>query len=568
VSITEDQKREIEALAGGRSNVSSLRTSGSVVNVTVKDQGLVDQVAARSLEGAREVSLASGTLRIAFADNRKGNEMGKYHDFAADVLENVGGKENVNSVTHCITRLRFKLKDEKRADGEALKDLDGVIQIIQSGGQYQVVVGDKVDEVYDELVKGFGLAGAGEVPADDEPAERDGNLFNRLMDVISGSMGPLLMGLAAAGMIKGIVALCASLGWMATTDGAYQVLYAIGDGYFYFLPIILGYTAAKKFGLNEFTGIALGAALVYPTMVNIANPAVVSGAVVTPAALGTVFAGTPFAMSYYSTFFGLPIIMPAAGYTSSVIPIILAVWVASKLERWLKTVIPSILRNFLVPVICFAVMAPLTYLVIGPVAGIISSLLTLCFESLYNIPMIGAPLTGLVVGGLWSTLVMFGLHWAAVPVILNNMSTLGFDYVSTVVCIGGFVGVGQGIAVLLRTKSDKLRGVTVPALISQLCGIGEPFLYGVQIPSKFLFYQNIAFSAIGGLACGLLGIKIYMMGGMGFFVFPSYINPATGDMTDMIKIAAVVAVLMIAAFAFTFATYRDKNNPAVKDVDE
>lgn len=549
MAFDESQQQKLIELAGGPSNVGTVTALDNAYVISLKDQGMAQPAEISKLGFVRKATLKAGVLRVT-PSNAKGQDMaGKYHELAGEILSNVGGIENVNGLAHCITRLRFNLKDEGKANKEALEALDGVIQIMQSGGQYQVVVGSKVDDVYEELVSEYKVPGMGGAPADDAPAEteKSKNPFFRLMDIISGSMGPILMPLAAAGMIKGLIAMAQALGWVDATSGAYLIWYAIGDGFFYFLPIILGYTAAKKFGCSEFTGMALGAALVYPSMVNLAagDPA------------GTIFTGTAFQMRYYADFFGIPVVFPSAGYTSSVIPIILAVWVASKLERALKVKLPELIRTFATPVIVFAVMAPLTYLLIGPLAGLISSVLTLIATGIYGIPAIGSALMGLIVGGAWSTLVMFGLHWAFVPIIMNNLATLGYDPVGAVTLLGGFVGVGQGIAVILRTKSNKTRGIALPATISQLCGIGEPLLYGIQVPTKFLLVQNIALAAIGGLAMGILNVHQYMMGGMGLFVFPSYINPATGDARDMLVCIAVVVVEIIAGFVLTMATYHD-----------
>ena len=550
--IDQTQRDALMKLVGGAANVSVENDRDTAVVLTLKDQGLVDVEGIRALGFAKSVSLKAGTLRIGLTDQKGQDMAGKYHDLAAEILKGVGGLDNVNSLTHCITRLRFKLKDESIAGDDTIGALDGVIQVMHAGGQYQVVVGAKVDEVYDELVGAFGVPAAGEVPADEDEAPagdgEKGGILSMLMDTISGCMGPILMPLAAAGMIKGLLALATSMGWLAATDGTYQVWYAIADGFFYFLPIILGYTSAKKFGLNEFVGMAIGAALVYPTMVNLTT---------TNEVMGTLFAGTAFEMSYYSTFLGIPVVMPAAGYTASVIPILLATFVASKLERALKKVIPDLIRNFFVPVVVFAIMAPLTYLVIGPVASLISGVLTLVVSTLYSLPLVGPALCGLVVGGLWSTLVMFGLHWSVVPVMLNNLATLGFDPVNAVVTIGGFIGISQGLSVILRTHDNKLRNVAIPATISQIFGVGEPILYGVQLPKKFLFFQNIAFSAIGGLIMGALNVKTFMMGGMGIFSFPSYIDQATNDISSMISYAIVLVVMMVVSFAFTMATYHD-----------
>lgn len=549
--LNETQHQDLVRLAGGAQNVASETDLDDVLVISVKDRGLVDLAAIKQLGWLGQAKLTGGTLRITLTSKEDQNMAGKYHDLAADILENVGGIDNVTSLAHCITRLRFKLKDEGKANTEVLEVLDGVIQIMRAGGQYQVVVGSKVDDVYDELVKEFKVPGMGDVPADDddvagESGKKEG-IFSKLMSTISGAMGPILMPLAAAGMIKGLIAMAEAFGWVDATSGAYLIWYAIGDGFFYFLPIILGYTAAKKFGLNELVGMGIGAALVYPQMVALASADPV----------GTVFSGSPFEMNYVATFFGLPVIYPASGYTSSVIPIILATWVASKLERALKKGLPELVRNFLTPVIVFAVMGPATYLVIGPLAGAISDILTMIASGIYNIPVVGSALLGLVVGGSWSTLVMFGLHWALVPIFLTNFSTLGFDPVGATTLLGGFIGVGQGIGVILRTKSDKTRSIAIPATVSQLCGIGEPLLYGIQVPSKFLLVQNIVLAALGGLTMGILNVVRYMNGGLGIFAFTSYIDPANGSVRNMVLCIAICVVGIIAGLVITMLSYHD-----------
>lgn len=220
----------------------------------------------------------------------------KYDGLARIIIQNVGGKENIKSVAHCVTRLRFKLKDESKANDDVLEQTDGVLQIIHSGGQYQVVIGPHVTDVYDTVLAVGHLQAGGLVDDDGNPIDGDEGsdapkgVLNIIMDLISGILQPILGPLAAAGMVKGFLALFAFLGWMTSTDGAYMIINAFADGFFYFLPIILGYTSAKKFGANPFIGMAMGAALTYPTMVNSTAGDV----------LGTVFSGTPFEMSYYT----------------------------------------------------------------------------------------------------------------------------------------------------------------------------------------------------------------------------------------------------------------------------
>ncbi len=227
----------------------------------------------------------------------------KYDGLARIIIQNVGGRDNIISLTHCITRLRFKLKDESKANTDILKATDGIVTVMKAGGQYQVVIGNHVADVYDVVCEHAHIVGDAPTASDDGGSEEKMSLGARLMDIISGVFQPCLFVLSAAGIIKGLLALWAFIagqsGIDVTTQGAYQIWYAIGDGFFYYFPIILGYTAAKKFKSNEFVGMALGVGLVYPNMV-----AITGGDV-----LGSVLAGTAFQMDYYTTFFGIPVSM-------------------------------------------------------------------------------------------------------------------------------------------------------------------------------------------------------------------------------------------------------------------
>ena len=350
----------------------------------------------------------------------------KYDGLARIIIQNVGGKSNIISVAHCITRLRFKLKDESKANKEVLESTDGVIKVMQAGGQYQVVIGNQVNDVYDAVLEVGHLNAAGAVDEDGNAVDDGGSEsggkkspVSMLIDVISGTLQPTLGVMAATGIIKGLLALFDFIGLIPSTSGTYQVWYAVADGFFYFLPIILGYTAAKKFKMNEFIGMAIGIALCYPAMVNSTAGEV----------LGTVFSGTAFEMSYYQTFLGIPVIMPASGYTSSVVPIILAVAIAAPLEHWLKKVIPDVIKLFVVPFATLVIMVPLTYLVIGPIASILCSILSLTFNAIYSIPVIGGIIGGILIGAFWQVLVIFGLHWGLVPLAMINYGLLGYDFI-------------------------------------------------------------------------------------------------------------------------------------------
>lgn len=479
----------------------------------------------------------------------------KYDGLARIIIQNVGGKSNVISVAHCITRLRFKLKDESKANKEVLESTDGVIKVMQSGGQYQVVIGNQVNDVYDAVLEVGHFAGAGEVDEDGNAVEggdeggKSKSPVSVLIDVISGVIQPTLGVLAATGIIKGLLALFDFLGWIPSTSGTYQVWYAVADGFFYFLPIILGYTAAKKFKMNEFIGMALGIALCYPNMVNITSGEV----------LGTVFAGTAFEMSYYTTFFGIPVIMPSSGYTSSVVPIIIAVVLAAKLEKWLKKVIPDVIKLFIVPFVTLVIMVPLTYLVIGPIASILCNVLTVIFSAVYGLPVVGGIIAGLLIGAFWQVLVIFGLHWSLVPLGLINYATLGYDFILSPYFCVSFAQTFVVLAMIFKTKDEKLKKIAIPAFISGIFGVTEPAIYGVTLPKKKPFIYSCIGGAVGGAFIGMMGARSYSMGGLGLFGLPSYIDvTGTTGLQSLIYVVIGTIIASVVAFALTWVLYRDE----------
>ena len=555
-----DQKDLLErvaALAGGESNIGRQDRHGQELFVTVKDRSMVDLDRLREVEGVLAAELRHGRLRVSaeqFQEEEK-SMASKYDGLARIIIQNVGGKGNINSVAHCITRLRFKLKDESKANTEVLEATDGVIKVMKSGGQYQVVIGNNVTDVYDAVLEVGHLQPGGAVDEDGNPIEGGDTGGGKrgpvavLIDLISGIIQPTLGVLAGAGIIKGLLALFSFFGLVAESSGTYQVLYAVADGFFYFLPIILGYTAAKKFKMNEFVGMAIGIALCYPAMVNSTAGEV----------LGTVLAGTSFEMSYYLKFLGIPVIMPASGYTSSVVPIILAVALAAPLERWLKKVIPDVIKLFIVPTVTLAVMVPLTYLVIGPIASVLCSILTMVFGAIYAIPAVGGIIAGALIGAFWQVLVIFGLHWGLVPLALINYATIGYDaFLSPYFCVS-FAQTFVVLAIVLKTRDQKMRNVALPAFISGLFGVTEPAIYGVTLPKKKPFVISCNAGCIGGAFTGFMGAKSYGMGGLGLFGLPVYIDPnPNGDgMRSMIIILAAVAIASVLGFIMTFLTYKD-----------
>lgn len=470
----------------------------------------------------------------------------KYQELIEQILINVGGKENIGGVTHCITRLRFKLKDESKANTETIKKIKGVVTVVQSGGQYQVVIGNHVPEVYKEFMQHAGLDSSNE-----ETGDAPKGLLNKFIDIVSGIFTPVLGLLAATGMIKGINVLLVSFGLIERTSGTYAILQAAGDCFFYFFPIFLGYTAAKKFGLTQFVGMALGAALVYPAIGTLS---------VGTEPLYFLFQGTIFESPVYVTFLGIPVILMS--YSSSVIPIIISTFFGAKLEKILMKTVPSLLKSFLVPLLTVMIMVPLTFIVIGPVATWLGDILGAVALGAYNLSPI---IAGMVIGGLWQVLVMFGLHWGLIPIAINNISVLGYDSVMVLGMATPFATAGAVLGVIIRSKSSDVRVLGIPAFISSLFGISEPSLYGITLPRKKPFYATLFASSVGGMIMGSLGTTSYIMGGMGIFGIPNYISPENGMdkafFGYLIAIAVAFAISFILTMTIAYDPSYDKENP-------
>lgn len=469
----------------------------------------------------------------------------KYESLAKIIIQNVGGKSNVMGLEHCITRLRFKLKDESKANTELLKTTDGIVTVMKSSGQYQVVIGNHVAQVYDAIneLGHFNHTSLGENEAHSRKM-KPGEAF---IDMISGVFQPVMGVMCAAGIIKGLLALFVFLGWMQTTGGTYQMLYAIGDGFFYFLPIVLGYTASKKFGGNVAIGMAIGIALCYPNMVNL-----ISGQ-----PLGTLFTGTIFQTSIYTKFLGVPILLSGMGYPSTVIPVIVAAYIAVKLENFLKKVTPDLIKMFFVPVVTLVVVVPLTYIVIGPISSILCSLIGEIFNLFYGIPVVGGLLAGALLGGIYQILVIFGIHWGLMPIALLNFSTYGYDFALSPIFVVSFAQSLVVLGIYIKTKDQKLKSIALPAFVSGLFGVTEPSIYGITLPKKKPFVYSCIAAAIGGGIVGLTSVKSYVMGAGGILCFPNFIATDTHNATSMYWIIVAIVVTSVIAFAMTMILYKD-----------
>lgn len=444
-----------------------------------------------------------------------------HRTLAADIAERVGGVENVASAVHCATRLRLRLKDESKADKAAVEKLPGVITVMRAGGQFQVVIGNEVGAVHSEFTRLTGTA-----DDDTAPAPSSGNLLNRFIDLVSSLIQPLLWPIAGAGLFKALLSLFTQLGWLDATSQTSTVLSAAADALFYFLPIFLAVTAAKRFRADQFTAMAIAGALVYPSIV----------------ALNT---GEPV------TFVGIPMVM--MNYTSSVIPILVAVWLQGYLERALKKVLPGAIRNFSVPLLTLAVMVPFILITVGPVTTWIANGLSDGINSVFAaVPW----LAGGIMGGLWQVFVLFGLHWGFVPLMTNEIGTQGYSLLLGPLFAAIFAQSAAALAVMLRTRNKARRAVAGPAAFSGfLAGVTEPAIYGVNLPLRRPFYFGIAGGAVGGAIAASGGSAATA------FVFPSLLGLSAATTVGSFPLQLLGCGVAVAiGFTLTFL-FVDREKP-------
>lgn len=447
-----------------------------------------------------------------------------YDDLSSNIVANVGGEDNVTSLFHCATRLRFKVKDKDKVDKEALKKISGVITVIEAGGQIQVVIGNQVGDVYDTIINNTGIKADGSIEADNESKEKK-NLINTFMDTISGIFAPLLGAMCGAGMLKGILILCTTMKWLNAESGTYMILYAAADGVFNFLPLFLAYTAAKKFKADKFVAVGIAAALLYPSMT------------------AAFSAGTAL------TFMGIPVTL--VSYTSSVIPIVISVYALSKLEILLKKILPAVIRNFMKPLLSFAIMVPVTYLLIGPVADTAGKILASGYTGLVAF---NPAISGFIIGLIWPAVVMFGLHWGFAPIVFNNIAQYGRDTMFTITGPNNMAQAGATLGVFLKTKNKELKALSGSAAISAvLAGVTEPAIYGITLKYKRPFYIGAFFSGIAGAIVAVSGASAPTLLSTSILTLPGYI----GDGFVGFLIACAIAYFGSAIVTYFFG-YKDE----------
>lgn len=422
-----------------------------------------------------------------------------YTQLAKDVVAAVGGKENIVSVTNCMTRLRFVLKDDSIPNEDEVKAINGVKGVMNQGGQYQIIIGTNVSNVTPKVREIAGIS------AEDEGAVKidkvgQGSLWDRFFKVISGCIMPMIGPMIAGGIIKGILTLCTTFGVLSSTSGAYQLWYAAADAVLYFMPVIVGFSAGKVFGCNQYVTATIGAAFLYPNLV---------------AAVGE---GVDF--------FGIPVV--AATYSNTLFPVLLASFLASLVEKGAKKIVPEMVQLMLVPVIVPLVTVPISWLAIGPVMNMLSNAISSAVMWLFDVAPV---LAGVALGAFWQMVVLLGLHSAMIPIIINNITTLGADPLNAVLglTVWALAGVSLGYALKMRDPEKRAEGIT--DMTTCLFGVTEPTFYSIALPQFKCFMAAWVGGGIAGGILAALGGKCYSMAGDGFFRIPAMINPAGIDIS-------------------------------------
>ncbi|MFT9051429.1 beta-glucoside-specific PTS transporter subunit IIABC [Liquorilactobacillus nagelii] len=413
------------------------------------------------------------------------------------ILSLVGGENNIVSITHCATRLRMRLSDTNLAskNKEEIEDLNGVISVVEKAGQFQVVIGPNVPTIYDELIDNTSL----NKQEEDKNVSDNTNWFLKVMDVVAGIFTPLLPLLAGSGVFRGLVLLATQFKWLSTTSDTYYILTVASTAVFYFLPILLAITSAEKFKVNKYVAAAIMGSLIMPEFTNM---------------MGSHGNGV------IAHFFGIPIVLMT--YTSTVIPAILAIWCLSYLEKYLRKWIPESLQLLFVPLISLFLMVPLTAGIFGPFGVYIGEGISNIINWLINS---NGWIAGAFIGGIWNIFVIFGLQWAVNPVMINNISRLGFDYIVPLTAAANFGMAGATLGTFLRTHDKKMKAYSMSALLSILfAGITEPSIYGVGIRYKRPLIGAVVGGAIGGAFIGGLHVKAFAFVFGGLTTLPAFVG--------------------------------------------
>ena len=459
-----------------------------------------------------------------------------YQELAKEILSQVGGKENIQQLTHCATRLRFVLNDNSKANTDALKKTKGVVGVAEAGGQYQVIIGSDVQSVYRPLMDLVGLkedAGANAEELHQKP-------LAKLLSIISGIFTPILPIITAAGMIKAVLSILVVFKIVTTKDQNYQVLNFIGDAGFYFLPVFLGGTAAKQFKTNTYLGMLMGATLLHPTFTAMVANFKETGA-------GIELFGIPFS---------------PVGYSSTVIPVILGVWFMSYVERFADRISPKAIKFFSVPLITALVTSIVMFSALGPIGSVIGQYLGDFFKWLETF---GPWVVPTVVGIFSPFLVMTGTHYGLVSIGINNRLTLGYDTVAQPGMLASNVAQGgAALAIAFKTKDTDKKALATSAGITAVCGITEPALYGVTLQNRAAMIGTMVAGGIAGFFLGIMNARNFSGGSPGLLTIMAYV----GENTFYYLYVAIAGLVMSVAIAFIVTYFLYKDDEVIESTPE
>lgn len=440
-----------------------------------------------------------------------------YPKLASTILENVGGKENVEFVMNCATRLRFTLKNMDLAKTEEIKNIKGVIDVIIQNGQYQVCIGPDVIDVFKELNK----IGNFSQKKEEEP-KNDQKLIDKFFGVVSGIFTPIVPVLMAAGMVGALLTVLDLIGVLPSTSSTYYVWNLIKEAGFYFLPFYVAYTASQKLGANPFLSMLLAGVLLHPQLSDFSSLEVEQ-----------------------LTFFGIGI--KAVTYSSTILPVILSVWLLSYVEKFFTKVCPQVIRAFSVPMLSTMVVVPLMLIIIGPAGGYLADYMSVFVQYLGN--NLGFLAVG-IIAALTPIMIATGTHSFAFPVIVTTLAMNGYEALIVPAMLAENLAMaGAAFAVGIKTKDKDVRAEANAATLSACLGISEPAMYGINLPRKTPFYATIIASGIGGVVAGLLGVRFYAVASASFVGLPATIGE--GSMMGVVYSLIVIAVSFISAFIFT-----------------
>lgn len=439
-----------------------------------------------------------------------------YRITARELVKELGGDSNITNVTHCATRLRFILKDESIVDSAKVTKIPGVITTVQAGGQYQVVIGNHVKDAFDFVME--------LITVDETQANASANkagVFSRIIDIISSIFAPFLYTLAACGILQGILGIFVALNAIDTTGGTYQILNFVSWTAFTFLPVLISITASKKFGVNTYVAVVIACALVCPDYINMVS------------------AGEPV------YFLGMRVQL--LSYTSSVIPIILAIWIASYVQKFFDKHLPIVVRNLFSPMFTIAIMVPLTLLAFGPIGNTVGGAIGGAYNYLYGLSPIVA---GIIVGGLWEVLVIFGVHWGITPVTVGNYASLGYDTFTGLQASAVFAQAGAALGVFLKTKDKDMKGVSLSAAVTGLFGITEPAIYGVNLRLKKPMICGCVAGAVAGAVAGGFNAVSWGYNMPGIATIPAYFQ--AGHTTQFLGFLLSIVIAFVLGIILTW----------------